>query len=274
MEEQKAFQNRIIVILKQNFPNFEIERSDNPLILTWNENQLSLFNLYNDFLLTSQTNFELEELAKEHFGKILSCELLLDEEIESFEQIKFEVLPQIMPIEYIEEFKALHIPLGDEVVIGFVIDGEKAYRYITEDDFENWNVDLSKLKQNAIHNLSEISYDLEMTFVPLPNGMIVVDTMDSFDAVRILVPHLQEFFAEKLGSPFCFGIPNRDFLICWSKTSDAKFQSTIKNQIANDFEERPYSLSKYSFELNEYGEILQNYSDKKDKKREDWINKN
>ena len=162
-----------------------------------------------------------------------------------------------MPVEYSAKYRAIGFPFGGEVNIGFVIDDEKAYRYVTEEDLKHWSVGDADLRAAAIGNLAQKSSNLEMTFIPPPNGMFVINTMDSFDAARILLPSLQVFFGEKLGTPYYFGIPNRDFLICWSRRGDRNFQNFIKKQIADDFGERPYPLSKYAFEFDEIGGVRQ-----------------
>lgn len=275
LDEKQAFQNRVVSFLKKQYPAASFKKSDDSLVIFCNENKLGLTNLYAKFLLTAQTNYELKELATKHFEIVFSADILIESTEKSWTDTKSFILPQLMPIEYTKQFPTISFPLSHEVVIGFVVDDEKAYRYVTKDDLENWKISDLDLRQKAIDNLTDKSFDLEMTFVPPPNGIVVVDTMDSFDAVRILVPHLQEFFAEKLGKPFHFGIPNRDFLICWSKRGDADFQTSIKQQIATDFEERPYPLSKYVYELDEKGEIKQlRMLDNESENKQNWIRNN
>jgi len=62
---------------------------------------------------------------------------------------------------------------------------------------------------------------------------------------------------EFLRGPFLFGVPNRDFLICWSKNNDTAFQDRMGDQIAQDYDERSYPLSRFVFEVSGSGEILQ-----------------
>lgn len=162
-----------------------------------------------------------------------------------------------MPINFISQMPLINFLFGDEVAIGVVIDDEKSYQYVTQENLQNWDILKDELYQAAIENLIDKSFDLEMTFIPPPNGIIVLNTMDSFDAVRILAPQMQDFFVEKLVNTFYFGIPNRDFLICWSKQGDDDFQNSIKKQIAEDFEEQPYPLSKCVFAFDKINGISQ-----------------
>jgi hypothetical protein len=80
--------------------------------------------------------------------------------------------------------------------------------------------------------------------------------MDGFDAVRIIVPEFQQLIAEHIGTPFYVGVPNRDFLICWSKSDDKEFQNQMWSQVSTDFTERPYPLSGRAFEVNSESIVL------------------
>lgn len=258
LDEKNAFCVRVINVLKEIFPSYGFVCDEDAEVIKVNELKLGLTNLRSKFLLTSQTNFELKELIKEHFVALFTI-LDSDEYGEnlSWDFVKTLLMPQLMPSEFITQMPVINFPFGNDVVIGVVVDSEKSYQYVTQENLQSWSISEKEVYQTAIQNLIEKSFDIEMTFVPPPNGIIVVDTLDSFDAVRILAPQMQEYFAEKLGDTFYFGIPNRDFLICWSKQGDEEFQDTMKRQIANDFEERPYPLSKFVFEFDENDGIRQ-----------------
>ena len=166
-------------------------------------------------------------------------------------------MPQLMPSEFLERMMLVHLPFGEGVVIGFVVDSENAYSYVTEENKEEWQVTTQVIQDTAMANLHRRSQGIEMTAVPRPNGLFLVNTMDGFDAVRILDEQLQELIAENIGLPFFAGIPNRDFLICWSKNEDRDFQDRMISQISEDFDEQPYPLSRSAFEIKEAGKIVQ-----------------
>ena len=258
LDEKNAFCFKVVKVLKEMFPNHNFACDENSEVIKINESKLGLINLRSKFLLTSQTDFELRKLIKEHFSALFSNL----ESVEIGEQISWDnakklVMPQIMPVEFVSKMPVINFPFGVEAVIGIVIDGEKTYQYVNQKNLGGWDISAEYLLRTAIENLTEKSFDIEMTFVPPPNGIVVINTMDGFDAVRIISPQMQEFFAEKLGESFYFGVPNRDFLICWSKQGDDDFHQTIKRQIADDFEEQPYPLSKYVFEFDKIKGIVQ-----------------
>jgi hypothetical protein len=82
-----------------------------------------------------------------------------------------------------------------------------------------------------------------------------IETKDGFDAARILIPRLREFLAGRLGSPFRFAIPNRDFLICWNAGASSRFAEFTASKVQKDFESQPYPLSPHVFEVTADGTI-------------------
>jgi len=73
--------------------------------------------------------------------------------------------------------------------LGFVIDAEKAYSYVMVSDAARWNVDIPGLREAALENLDQRSDSVAATAAPGPNGFVIVNTLDGFDAVRIISPN-------------------------------------------------------------------------------------
>jgi hypothetical protein len=259
LDEKNAFRKQVLQILRKRFPQYDFTEGTDFEQITFGELSLGLTNLRAKFLLTSQTQNELENLVIEQFAHLpKSVEYFSKiESQETWEAVKTLVILQIMPVEYADRFSAVNFPLGDEVVIGIVVDDENSYRYTTENDLVTWEVSKDEIYQTALQNLKAKSSDIEMSVIPEPFGLVVINTMDSFDAARILLPALRKFFAEQIGSPFYFGIPNRDFLICFSSTAGEEMQRNIRNQIVNDNAERPYPLSRHIFMVDGKNEIKQ-----------------
>lgn len=255
LDEQRTFQKKVRSILAEVYPDRSFDLDDDPHTLKLGETILGLTNLKANFLLSSQSDDDLRELTLAQFEPIFANpEPLDDSEIEWDVAVR-KLMPQLMPEQFLTKMDLMHDPLGDGVVIGFVIDSEKAYSYIRSEQAFKWGKGVEDLREIAIINLREASRGIEMTAVPGPNGIFAVNTMDGFDAVRIIDEELQDLIAEHVGSPFYAGFPNRDFLICWSKSSDEEFQSQMSSQVAKDFEERPYPLSGKPFEVSRGGII-------------------
>lgn len=255
LDEQRAFQQKALLMFRERFPGREFTAGEDPLTLLSRESVLGLTNLRANFLLSSQSDSDLGELIDAQFDSIFNEWKNLDPEESSWDVAQTQLMPQLMPKDFLDKLPLVHFPFGDNIVIGFVIDGEKAYSYVREDQLEQWNVDGNKVRETALANLNERSQGIEMMAIPGDNGMFIVSTMDGFDAVRILDLGLQQLVAEHIGSPFYAGVPNRDFLICWSKNGDEAFQDQMRTQVAADFEERPYPLSGSLFEVGSDGSI-------------------
>jgi len=249
LDEQRAFQLRVQGILKQLYPDRDFTITPEPLTLGCDGQTLGLTNLRSNFLLSSKTEADLRDLIKEQFDSIFSSTDYLDRDDIDWSEAEPLLMPQLMPVSFLEKMPLVNLPFSAEIVIGFVIDTEKAYSYVNEQQRVRWQVSTDAIRDTAFTNLRSRSQGIEMVAVPKPNGLFVVNTLDGFDAVRLLDEELQELVAEHIGSPFLAGIPNRDFLICWSKNDDRDFQGQMITQVSNDFDERPYPLSRVVFEI-------------------------
>ncbi len=252
-DELRAFQSRVLAVLRDIYPDRQFSRNEDAHSIDSGGAKLGLTNIRSHFLLTTQTESDLRTIVAEHFGGVWSDPDLSDRTGLNWERVESLVLPQLMPADFLQKLELASFEFGGGVVTGMVIDSEKAYSYVTQADLDRWGKTLDEVYAIAVDNLENRSRDLET--VAIPGQLIVVNTMDSFDAARILVPTLRVKFAEFLGSPFNFGVPNRDFLICWSRSADSEFQASMRSQIATDSQERPYPLSGNSFEVTQEGEI-------------------
>lgn len=254
-DEQRAFQRRVLVIVRELQPTNDYLISEDPLALNLDGQVLGLTNIRANFLLSSQTDADLHEMVKEHFRNILVGLDIVERTELTWEQAKPNVMPQLMSESFLENLELVSFPFGGGIVIGFVVDSEKTYSYVSRNDIERWTVNELEIYDVALKNLNARSLGLEAVAVPGPNGLFVVNTLDGFDAVRVISADLRNYCAQVIGSKFYIGVPNRDFLICWSKSGDREFQDRIRAQVAHDFDERPYPLSPLVFEVDEIGEF-------------------
>jgi uncharacterized protein YtpQ (UPF0354 family) len=72
-------------------------------------------------------------------------------------------------------------------------------------------------------------------------NLILFQTMDGYDASRILLPTLHDRLREHLGSPFAAGIPNRDILLCFR--NDDETVARLREQIADDYRKMPHQVT-------------------------------
>ncbi len=255
-DEQRAFQRRVHAVLSKLYPDRIFSLSDDPLIVETDGQLIGLTNLHSNFLLSSQTEADLEELAKAHLEALIKGTETAARDLPWVEARNY-LMPQLMSRELLAKtpVELVHELVADAVYLGFVIDTVESYSYVNQDDQGRWGVDLESIYQASFANLHQRSQGIEMMAFPGENAFFIINTMDGFDAVRLLSPQMREVIAEHIGDPFYAGIPNRDFLICWSKSADADFQGKMSLQVATDSDQRPYPLSRKVFEVSASGEI-------------------
>ena len=256
-DDKIQFRVQAIKILREMFPNRKIKEGDQPDLVFFEEMQCSLQNVHAKYLASSKTTFELKEIIKEHFTSITAVLQNIEQIVDkTFDEVKTLIFPQLMPLEFTDKMPIVNFEFGGGVKIGIVVDDERTYRYATQNDLERWEITEFELYELALENLEQKSAAIPM--MALGDDALIIQTRDSFDAVRILLPKIREFLNEHLGSPFNFGIPNRDFLICWSNRTDADLQQSLRQQIKKDFYEQAYPLSESTFSLDSEGQIHSN----------------
>jgi uncharacterized protein YtpQ (UPF0354 family) len=212
-DEQRVFQAKVLSLLTEMRPERTFSIADDPQTINCSESTLGLTNLRANFLLTTRTDADLRELLQETL--IIAIDALADAENKrDWETAKLILMPQLMPQEYLSRMDLISRPFGDNVVVGYVLDSEKTYAYVTERDYEGWGIDTNQMHTVALENLDARSKGLEATVIEGSNGLIAVNTLDGFDASRILLAELRERFAEILGTTdFFFGVPRFSYLL-------------------------------------------------------------
>lgn len=256
-DEQRALQARVLSVLLELHPDKNFSKADDPLIVNQDDQKFGLTNIRANFLLSSGSDSDLREIVSKHFENVFSGLGQIEKDELAWEKAKPLLMPQLMPKEFLENISLVSFPMGEQILLGFVIDSEKAYRYVSKGDVERWGINEDEIYSVSIDNLKDRSNGIAADAYPGPDGLVVVNTMDGFDAVRIMLPELRESFSAIISVPFYFGIPNRDFLICWTKNENDDFQGKMRSQISQDFDERPYPLSRNVFEALENGELRQ-----------------
>lgn len=254
------FRNSVVKFLREVYPKLSVrvDNSTPPEIIYIEEMQCGLTNLHSRFEQTAKTALDLKELVTDHFAGIIAAVEQAETGFEkTWEEAQNLVFPQLMPRRYADELSVVSRAFGKEILIGIVVDDEKSYRYVRTEELEEWNVAKNELYDVAVKNLEIKSSGMALTFIPPPRGFLAAATGDGFDAARIVLPSFRALVKENLGTPFRFGVPNRDFLICWRADEPEEFQAAMLENINKDSQIRPYPLSGIAFEVDDFGEIKQ-----------------
>ncbi|MCW1887094.1 DUF1444 family protein [Luteolibacter flavescens] len=255
-EDAEEFRARVIEIAGEVFPelDFEVDPEEDDVIVA-GQIRLGLQNLRAKCELGDLADEELATMVADHFGPILRNETPSLDDL-TLEELRDQLRLQLMPAEYAEvaPLPIIAFPFAKGVTIGIVADFPQAYAYVRQADLKRWDTTADEIYEIALENLEEISRGIGMHLSKNDEDtFLAIDAGDGYDAARILLPRLQEFIATHLGETFRFGIPNRDFLICWRLDSSADLHRQFAEKIADDHSERPYALSPSVFVRNSEG---------------------
>jgi len=164
----------------------------------------------------------------------------------SFEDLRERILPMILSQQQIDPQSPSTIsqPLVAGLHVAYAIDSDRTIAYIPKAQFEAWNVPIEQIHEVAIGNLVSRSESIAAHAAPDNSGrvsLILFQTMDGFDASRVLLPTLHERLREYLGSPFAAGIPNRDILLCFR--NEPETVDNLRKQIALDYQNMPHQVT-------------------------------
>lgn len=154
------------------------------------------------------------------------------------------VLPQFFPAHWLEPPGMLFRDFPSRVRIGYVLRVEGGYSFLTDTEFSDASLSISKLHQAALANLSRLpGADISIGKVPGGSEGWIHATDDNFAAARILLPSVQRTFCEELGDEFLVALSHRDDCFCWSKNQSAERQAKHAHEAKERFMEEEYNLT-------------------------------
>jgi uncharacterized protein YtpQ (UPF0354 family) len=237
------FSRQVIEIVRARFPLVKIARAEQSFSLKINGHVASLENLYRMALLRPQdVKHHVERWAVE---LLRAAEGTPDQDA-PFDEIKHRILPMIVPHtdDDTENDAIVTAPLVAGLQIAYAIDSDRTIAYIPRPLFTRWKLSAEELHEVAIANLVARSEAISAHAAADEDGevsLILFQTMDGFDASRILLPTLHDRLREHLGSPFAAGIPNRDILLCFR--DDEENVDRLRGKIADDYRQMPHQVT-------------------------------
>lgn len=118
-------------------------------------------------------------------------------------------------------------PLMEALGVGYVVDGEEAFRWITRTDLREAEIDEEQIHALALRNIERSCNGLVIE-APPPQAdgrdrLLRFHTLDGLDAARLLVPSFYRRFAPRFGDvDVVVAIPTRDTLIAIPATDQAQ----------------------------------------------------
>jgi len=176
--------------------------------------------------------------------------------ITSFEPLRERVFPMLKPITLLASVRERKLPMLvyrpflADLIIAYVIDEPSSVAYINEQHLERWELPEHELHAQAMENLHRRT-DERANFTVVGEGaqrLIIFNSMDGYDAARLLMPALLERWRPELGGRMVIGVPSRDFLILFGD-GDRQILATVAQQIQIDAANREHGLSDQLFTL-------------------------
>jgi uncharacterized protein YtpQ (UPF0354 family) len=239
---REQFVQQVIEVAKGRFPAAKVARAGRESFsLKVNGQIASLENLYRSAMLQpEQSKVFIEQWV---------LELVRASEGTPDLNANFEELAErIMPVILREDIPGIQMMLSQPLVPGLVtayaVDGQRSLWYIPAATLDRWTVSLETVHEKAMENLVNRSQEIAAHAAQDEDGsinLILFQTMDGFDATRILLPSLHARLREHLGSPFIAGIPNRDIMLCFRDEEETV--ARLRNQIATDYRQMPHPIT-------------------------------
>ena len=241
---KEQFLARVVAIVHERFPLVKIEPGDEGFSLSVNGATAPLENLYR---VTTLHPDDLKHHVERWAVELLRASEGTPDASANFEDVKERILPMV--VRAADDGSApsptvVSQPLVPGLSTAYAIDNDRTIAYIAKSRFEQWGVTIDQLHQTALDNLTARSQEIAAHAAQDEDGrvnLILFQTMDGYDASRILLPTLHDRLREHLGSPFAAGIPNRDILLCFR--DDDETIGRLKEQIAEDYRRMPHQVT-------------------------------
>ena len=258
---RETFAQTVIDRVRQRFPLVKIGRARQPFSVRVNGHVASLENLYRIWRLKPK---ELQHQIERWAVELLRASEGSPDRDAGFEHVADRLLPMILPCDDTREPPASALsgegssgiappghldhlatqPLVPGLCLGYVIDGDRTISYVPWAALKRWDVDLERLHERALNNLIGRSESMNAHAAQDDTGqinLILFQTLDGFDASRLLLPSLHDRLREHLGSPFVAAIPNRDILLCFRNDGDTV--ESLRDQIKSDYRTMPHQVT-------------------------------
>jgi uncharacterized protein YtpQ (UPF0354 family) len=215
------------------------------------EMQLGLENVYAAYL---QSPDQLEQIGATLVKALRNYNQA--REITRFDELRERVYPMLKPIGLLATVRERNLPMLAyrpflaDLIIAYVIDEPGSVAYINEKHLERWQIDEAALHDQAVENLARRTREAG-NYTATGTGaqrIIVFNTQDGFDATRLLLPALLNEWRTQFPSRMVIGIPNRDFLICFSD-ADRTVLANVAQQVQFDAAQRDHGLTDQLFTL-------------------------
>ena len=240
---REQFVDLLFTHVKQKFPLVKLAKvGEQPFSVSVNGNIASLENIYR---ITALRPEQLDRHIDRWVVELLRAAEGTPDQGKNFKDLKDRIMPMVLSstLSDLHSGSMITQPLLDDLHIAYAVDNDRTIAYIPEAVLEKWKISLDELHEVAIANLVRQSEAINAQAAQDEDGkvnLVIFQTMDGYDASRLLLPSLHDRLKGYLGSPFLAGIPNRDILICFR--NDDEMVERLQQQIKADFRQMPHQI--------------------------------
>lgn len=133
-------------------------------------------------------------------------------------------------------------PLAGDAVIALGIDSDRSIETVTSQHLGKWKVDAGDLAQRAVQNLASRPSPAPVDVSDGGSKTFLINSGDSYDAARLLVPEARLRLEEALGGTAVYAIPDRDHLLAVRADDDAAV-AALHARAAKLYRGAPYAIT-------------------------------
>ena len=238
---REQFVEQVLQYVHDKFPLVKIARGKEPFSMLVNGHLASMENVYRMAVLQPE---DVRHHIERWVVELVRAAEGTPDRTGSFDELRDRILPMIVADGDKDRRTMVTEPLLEGLSVAYAIDSDRTIAYIPEQQFKDWGVDRETLHEAALENLVKRSESMSAHAAQDEEGkinLILFQTMDGYDASRVLLPNLHEKLREHLGSPFVAAIPNRDILLCFR--NDAETVERLREQIEADHRRMPHGVT-------------------------------
>lgn len=241
-QSREQFVQQVIEVAKAKFPVAKVARvGAQPFSLQINGQVASLENLYRSSQLQPEQS---QKFVEQWILEIVRASEGTPDLTAAYDELAERIMPVIVREDPASNTSMITQPLVPGLCVAYAVDSERSLWYISASTLVKWHTTIEALHEKAMSNLVDRSQAIAAHAAQDEDGkinLILFQTMDGFDATRILLPTLHDRLREHLGSPFVAGVPNRDILLCFR--DDPATVEQFRSQIGNDFRQMPHPIT-------------------------------
>lgn len=238
---REQFVDQVVKYVHEKFPLVKISPGKEPFSMLVNGHLASMENVYRMAVLQPE---DMRHHIERWVVELVRASEGTPDRGGSFEELRDRILPMIVADAERDRRTMVIEPMLEGLSVAYAIDSDRTIAYIPEAQFNDWAIDRETLHEAAIENLIKRSEAMSAHAAQDEEGkinLILFQTMDGYDASRVLLPNLHEKLREHLGSPFVAAIPNRDILLCFR--NDDETVARLREQIEADHKRMPHGVT-------------------------------